>query len=240
MGISDWDITSGGDGAVIHSAFQHINVPDQQLTHDSWVRKLDNVGGAGFGRHQFLYGTGATDYAEFDLVSDVSIRAAFCMGLRSADSILALGVRMEAGAPVSTSNIGRISDEGYQMLLYEAGTSWRATLNRYNSGVGVVLDDVELDTGVADQYKWFHLRLDVLIQPNGDVTLQVFENDLVANPIDPGNSPTWGASWVKIMEENDIASNVPSYSRVGWGGQINPGAGNVYETYTDWVEAWYS
>lgn len=37
-----------------------------------------------------------------------------------------------------------------------------------------------------DLYK--HLRLDVIVEPNGDVLLQVFQNDLTVNPI---TAPSW-------------------------------------------------
>lgn len=36
---------------------------------------------------------------------------------------------------------------------------------------------------------WHHLRLDAIVQPNGDVLLQAYANDLVAHPI--GAVPTW-------------------------------------------------
>jgi hypothetical protein len=240
MGLADWDIDIGGDAAVGHSAWQHILVPDQQLTHDSWARKLDNVGGADHGRAQILYGTAAPDYSQLDLVSDLSIRGAFCMGLRGGTSSLVLGLRMSAGAPTATTDKKMISDDGYQLILYENGSTWRYALERYDSGVATSLATDILASGAADQYKWFHLRMDMLLQPNGDATLQVFQNDLVTNPINPSNPPTWGTSWTKIDEVYDPSANVPAYSRAGWGGQVGPGAGSVYETYTDWVEIWYS
>jgi hypothetical protein len=36
---------------------------------------------------------------------------------------------------------------------------------------------------------WLHLRLDVIVNDNGDVVLKVFENDLDANPL--GTPPDW-------------------------------------------------
>lgn len=38
---------------------------------------------------------------------------------------------------------------------------------------------------------WLHLRLDMIVNQNGDVLLQVFQNDLVAHPI--GTAPSWQA-----------------------------------------------
>jgi hypothetical protein len=39
------------------------------------------------------------------------------------------------------------------------------------------------------QGTWLHLRLDVIVNTNGDVVLHVFQNDLVARPL--GTSPDW-------------------------------------------------
>ena len=38
---------------------------------------------------------------------------------------------------------------------------------------------------------WLHLRLDMVVNLNGDVLLQAFQNDLVAHPI--GTAPSWQA-----------------------------------------------
>ena len=38
---------------------------------------------------------------------------------------------------------------------------------------------------------WLHLRLDMIVNQNGDVLLQVFQNDLVAHPV--GTAPSWQA-----------------------------------------------
>lgn len=40
-----------------------------------------------------------------------------------------------------------------------------------------------------DQDTWHHLRLDMIANENGDVLLQVFANDLAANPL--GDAPDW-------------------------------------------------
>lgn len=240
MSVGDWDITQGGDASIAHSAFQNVNVPDQQLTHDVWARQLDNQGGAGFGRQLFLYGSGAPDYAEFDLSSDVSIRGAFCMGLRNGSHSLGMGVHLDGFIPPETSSKQNLSKNGYQLILTEDGVNWNAKLWRYTSSSGFAMGDADLASGAPDDYKWFHLRLDLLLQPNGDATLQVFQNDIIVNPINPGSPPEWGASWVKLFEAYDIAFNVPAFSRIGWGGQVDPGAGMIYETYSDWLEVWYS
>lgn len=38
---------------------------------------------------------------------------------------------------------------------------------------------------------WLHLRLDMVVNQNGDVLLQIFQNDLVAHPL--GSAPSWSA-----------------------------------------------
>ena len=38
---------------------------------------------------------------------------------------------------------------------------------------------------------WLHLRFDMVVNLNGDVLLQAFQNDLVAHPI--GTAPSWQA-----------------------------------------------
>jgi hypothetical protein len=44
-------------------------------------------------------------------------------------------------------------------------------------------------TGTFMPGTWVHLRLDMIVNLNGDVLLQVFQNDLVANPL--GGAPSW-------------------------------------------------
>lgn len=50
---------------------------------------------------------------------------------------------------------------------------------------GILLQSV--DTVAVDE--WRHIRLDMIVNNNGDVLLQCWENDLVANPI--GSAPSW-------------------------------------------------
>jgi hypothetical protein len=46
-------------------------------------------------------------------------------------------------------------------------------------------------TGSSSPGTWLHLRLDMVVNLNGDVLLQVFQNDLVAHPL--GSAPSWVA-----------------------------------------------
>jgi hypothetical protein len=49
---------------------------------------------------------------------------------------------------------------------------------------------------------WLHLRLDVIVNLNGDVVLKVFENDLVAHPL--GTPPSWQpvAGMAEFIDDN--------------------------------------
>lgn len=46
------------------------------------------------------------------------------------------------------------------------------------------------DASYSSNTQWFHLKLDVIVNPHGDVVLSVFENDLNSNPV---TSPVWVA-----------------------------------------------
>ena len=54
-----------------------------------------------------------------------------------------------------------------------------------SEGQGVILASGESFA----QGTWLHLRLDAIVNDNGDVVLKVFQNDLDANPL--GDTPTW-------------------------------------------------
>jgi hypothetical protein len=54
-----------------------------------------------------------------------------------------------------------------------------------SEGVGALLASSESFA----QATWLHLRLDVIVNDNGDVVLKVFRNDLDANPL--GTPPNW-------------------------------------------------
>lgn len=62
---------------------------------------------------------------------------------------------------------------------------------------------------------WHHLRLDVIVQPNGDVLLKCFESDLVTNPI------SGAADWQPISGMSDYiddAIQINTGSAPLWGG----------------------
>jgi len=70
---------------------------------------------------------------------------------------------------------------------------------------------------------WFHLRLDMVVNSNGDVVLKGFQNDLDANPV---TAPVWEAI-PGITDFVDDALGINSGSqpfvngRMGFGGQFS-------------------
>jgi len=86
------------------------------------------------------------------------------------------------------------------------------------AGVPAATDDNSLRRS-SDQFQisdnlWFHLRLDVIAQPNGDVLLQVFRNLLT------GGGTVQNQTWVAIngMDEyldDVLAANSGSVPLVG-------------------------
>jgi hypothetical protein len=66
---------------------------------------------------------------------------------------------------------------------------------------------------------WLHLRLDMIVNPNGDVVLKVFESDLTANPV---TAPVWAAS-PGIADFIDDALGVNSGSAPFTGGRVGFG-----------------
>lgn len=85
-------------------------------------------------------------------------------------------------------------EDPYHLVLRKAVMSSQHVDAAPNPSVnGVLLRS----TQAYAQNTWHQLRLDAIVNDNGDVILQVFENDLDAHPL--GTAPTWTA--VPGMEE---------------------------------------
>lgn len=52
------------------------------------------------------------------------------------------------------------------------------------------IDVLRKSTQTYPKGSWLHVRLDVIVQPHGDVLIQVFQNDLTAHAV---SSPVWAA-----------------------------------------------
>lgn len=75
---------------------------------------------------------------------------------------------------------------------------------------------------------WHHLRMDPIVEPNGDVLLQCYENDLVAHPI--GTTPTWD-------EIPGFPNDGPSsgYGVVDGVTEITSGSAPLWGGYVGWA-----
>jgi hypothetical protein len=242
MGASDWNILAAiapANTNIVHNAFQHVNVPGNKLSFDTWCRKVDiSAGGSGEGRVRFKYN--GVDAAQFTTQKDVSVRGLFNLGLRNPGNQCAiLGVRMDDAVPSTASSTKAISNNGYHLALWQDGTipQWNLNLYRTVAGVQTSLWSGTPVSGSLGGYKWRHLRLDFLRQPNGDAYLQVFESDPYVNP---PPSPVWTRISGGVAAISELVDNVPAYAGVGFGAQVDAGAGSLYETYVDWLECFYS
>jgi hypothetical protein len=88
-----------------------------------------------------------------------------------------------------------VNDEAYVLGLSDADP-YEVCLAKGQivSGIADDLEDSAILQRSSAQYSmssglWHHLRLDAIVQPNGDVLLRAFANDLVAHPL--GTVPVW-------------------------------------------------
>ena len=94
------------------------------------------------------------------------------------------------------------------------------------SGLVADLDNVTILARSSSQYAmgdglWHHIRLDAIVQPNGDVLLKCFENNLNTHPIGSGGGPDWQT--IPGFPVNGIVDDVLqilSGSPPLWGGYV--------------------
>ena len=118
------------------------------------------------------------------------------------------------GTPSVNDNaylIGLSDADPYEIVLAKGVISSglnadNTTILRRSSSEYIMGDDI-----------WHHLRLDAIVQPNGDVLLQVFKNNLDDHPL--GNSPDWEAI-PGMSEYIDDAIQINSESAPLLGGYI--------------------
>lgn len=95
-------------------------------------------------------------------------------------------------AALATANVGSI---GYLLGLAD-GDPTRIALVKGTLAGGIpdvapgTLGVLRRSSSTREEGAWVHLRLDVIVNPNGDVILNAFENDLAAHPAD---APVWEA-----------------------------------------------
>ncbi len=225
MGLGDWNILTGGD-ALAHDSFQHANVPDQQLSHDSWCRRIQHTAGSGYGRMLWMY-----DRVSYSLSQDLSARVAFSTPSQDSGAISAgVGVRCNTNILTTAGNAPtRFAEDGYWFVRYDTIGEYTLELTRVVDGdTEVLLSATRPST--AGVYQWWQLRMDILMQANGDATIHLWENDPLKVPIN-------SAAWTRVGGDiNETAFFVPAFSGVCWGVQTSPGN----DVYVDWAEVWHS
>lgn len=91
---------------------------------------------------------------------------------------------------------GTVQDNAY-MLGLEDNEPYRIVLRKAEMTTGIPIADTSNSLRRSNnsfqlaEDRWFHLRLDMVVNLTGDVVLKVFENDLASQPI--GVAPVWEA-----------------------------------------------
>lgn len=90
------------------------------------------------------------------------------------------------------------------------------------SGLRESDDDVVILRSSSSQYSmgdglWHHIRLDAVVQPNGDVLLKCYDNNLTTNPI--GGSFSWQAI-AGMSDFIDDVLQINTGSAPLWGGRV--------------------
>jgi len=89
------------------------------------------------------------------------------------------------------------SAQGYMIGLTQA-TAYQIALKKGSPAGGLEASSSQILRTSTDSWTtagdsasgWFHLRLDVLVNPHGEVVLNCYQNDLTAHDVD---APTWAA-----------------------------------------------
>jgi hypothetical protein len=249
MALSDWSLnidgSSGGDATLNQVAFQHntFGVPDLNRTNpltDIWCRRIYNLAGLLHGHGTFRYNR--SGYIPTKL-NDLSASIAMCLAPRSTTGAHSVGIGVRTSATLLTAGAGAnypncFAQDGYFLMIVAVSASYEARLVRATSGTAVALWSQAI-VGALDTYKWVQYKLDLLLQPNGDITLQVFSNDLAANPAD---SPTWvlQKTYADSTVNDPVVAHAAAYPGgasgpvgLGFGMQCGPGTG--YDVYVDWA-----
>lgn len=243
MGASDWAISTeagGGAEGLIHEAYQHANITPSlnKPVGDIWARHIYNDAGSELGRAAFLYNRSGVI---INVTDDISVRAAMCIAPAASstygESSIGIGCRLSSSLISGTTNSPyAVLQNGYHLAVVAddaSGTAITIQLSRVESGTPTQLWQ-DTRSGVNGTYQWFHLRLDMLVQPNGDLDFHIFENDLSTNAVD---SPVWGTA---IGTAQDLTQNAyDGAAGAGFFGQMVPDSG-TYDEFIDWVEVYKS
>ena len=163
---------------------------------NAFTRVHADAGSTVFGFHALTGDTGfAGLYVDLSNFNPIA-------GTKKGGSIRAALKRYSSGAgyaPMFGLMLGTDpnTSEGYMLGLTQA-TSYAVALKKGSPGNGMDDSGSDLlrlasasDTAVGDSADvWKHLRLDVLVNPHGEVVLNVYENDAQTNGV---TAPVWSA-----------------------------------------------
>lgn len=136
---------------------------------------------------------------------------------------------------------GSVNDQAY-MLGLEDNEPYRIVLRKaiLSSGIPIADSSNSLrrsnDSFQLAEDRWFHLRLDMVVNGTGDVVLKVFENDLSAQPL--GTAPVWAAV-AGMADFIDDALGINSGSQPFLDGRVGYGCAfldSVRRGYVDHIE----
>ena len=134
-----------------------------------------------------------SNFAPIDSNKGASIRALVKRYSSNGDFAPIFGVMM--GTDPSTSEgylLGLSEGSSYQIALRKGAPA--AGLDASGSDILRVSDAAFTDVGDSADV-WFHLRMDVLVNPHGEVVINLFENDVQSNGLTAGGGTE---SWVSI------------------------------------------
>lgn len=218
MGQTDWQILTSGTGTIVNSRQDNSTVPDDQLTHDVNCRRIS--GDRGHWLFRYISSTFRED-------QDLSIRAA--IAIKRTDSLVhsaGIGLKIDDAifsTPLTGDILDRFNENGYQLMIYD---DYTLNLHRLSNNLQTPLFSTNLLGGTVGQFKWYHIRLDFLLQKDGRAVLQVFTSDLSISPV---IDPTWVQVSPDIIENR---TGIPDTDKIGFGGLIDP----AEATYVDRVE----
>jgi hypothetical protein len=225
MGESNWTFLSDGlDAASV----------DRGVT--TGIARPNGGGNFVFGFNSLITAPGAvglfTNQANFSPTAvnkGGSVRGAIQRGVSGGDTGFAPLLFLNLQGPsVNDSGylLGLQDDEPHRIVLRK-GT----VVTGIPSGSPGTLGILRRSTGTFTRGTWLHLRLDAVVNVNGDVILKAFQNDLTANAVsapiwapipgieDTGLIATLGAGTAFVDDALSVNSGSPSYTngRLGYG-----------------------
>ena len=137
--------------------------------------------------------TNQSGFAPTPALKGGSMRLAIKRGVSGGPTAFSGFIFSQLGGTAALDNaymLGLSDNDPYTIVLAKDkitnGTPDVAPNSKTQGGFGVLARSL----ATFAQDVWLHLRLDTIVNQNGDVLLQVFRNDLLANPV---TAPVWVA-----------------------------------------------